>query len=106
MLFLKNWVLVFSFNRCNGLIIYDILQFQEVQEINDPIKPPRITQNVHGYFELASERGKATGLQSNSVGLSTRLDLCNSWDKDTVASANFKTGGKKEGILHLFYHSD
>ena len=106
MLFLKNWVLVFSFNRCNGLIIYDILQFQEVQEINDPIKPPRISQNVHGYFELASERGKATGLQNKDVGLSTRLDLCNSWDKDTVASANFKTGGKKEGILHLFYHSD
>ena len=77
--------------------INDILQFQEVQEINDPIPPPRISQNVHGYFELASERGKATGLQSNSVGLSTRLDLCNSWDKDTVASANFKTEGKREG---------
>ena len=86
--------------------INDILQFQEVQEINDPIPPPRISQNVHGYFELASERGKATGLQSNSVGLSTRLDLCNSWDKETVASAKFRTGGEKEGIHHLFYHSD
>jgi len=84
------------------------ITLEEVQEINDPIPPPRISQNVHGYFELASERGKATGLQSNCVGLSTRLDLCNSWDKETVASAKFRTGGEKEdvGPVVFFYAVD
>ena len=64
---------------------------EEVEKIVDPIKPPRILQNIHGYFELASERTKKTGLRSKGTGLCTRLDLCHHWDKETVAPVTFKT---------------
>ena len=77
-----------DFNRLAANMEKDI---EEVSEINDPVKPPRILQNIHGYFELASERGIETGLKSKGAGLSTRLDLCHQWDKETVASVTFKT---------------
>ena len=64
---------------------------EEIKEINDPIKPPRILQNVHGYFELASERGVESGLKSKGKGTATRLDLCHQWDRETVAPVRFKT---------------
>ena len=76
---------------------------EEVQEINDPVMPPRILQNVHGYFELASERGKESGLTSKGEGLNTRLDLCHQWDRETVAPLCFKTeDGDAEGKCILF----
>ena len=77
-----------DFNRLAANMEKDI---EEVSEINDPVKPPRILQNIHGYFELASERGIETGLKSKGAGLSTRLDLCHQWDKETVAPVTFKT---------------
>ena len=77
---------------------------EEVGEINDPIKPPRILQNVHGYFELASERGRESGLKSKGEGVNTRLDLCHQWDRDTVAPVTFRTeDGEAEGIGALFH---
>ena len=72
---------------------------EDIQEINDPVMPPRILQNVHGYFELASERGKESGLKSKGAGLSTRLDLCHQWDSETVAPATFlNEEGEPEGM--------
>ena len=72
---------------------------EDIQEINDPVMPPRILQNVHGYFELASERGKESGLKSKGAGLSTRLDLCHQWDSETVAPATFlNEEGESEGM--------
>ena len=71
----------------------------EIKEINDPIKPPRVLQNVHGYFELASERGIESGLKSKGKGKATRLDLCHQWDRKTVAPMRFKTeSGVSEGM--------
>ena len=73
-------------------------EMEEIEEINDPIKPPRILQNVHGYFELASERGLESGLESKGEGTATRLDLCHQWDRETVAPVCFKTEeGDPEG---------
>ena len=80
-------------------------EIEEIEEINDPIKPPRILQNVHGYFELASERGLESGLVSKGKGTATRLDLCHEWDRETVAPVSFKTEeGDPEGkcIHELF----
>ena len=73
-------------------------EMEEIEEINDPIMPPRILQNVHGYFELASERGLESGLESKGEGTATRLDLCHQWDRETVAPVCFKTeDGDAEG---------
>merc|ERR1712150_309586 len=45
----------------------------DIADVNDVIKPPRISQSVHGYLELTNN-------------YPTRLDLSNSWDKDEVLS--------------------
>ena len=60
----------------DGLVVQMVESYEEVEKIVDPIKPPRILQNIHGYFELASERTKKTGLRSKGTGLCTRLDFC------------------------------
>ena len=45
--------------------------YQEISDDESKTKPPRILQNVHGYLKLDSK-------------LPTRIDLCNSWEPDTV----------------------
>merc|ERR1719203_409375 len=52
-----------------------------VNNINDQELPPRILQNVHGYFEIGSQRTKTFGSEKDCScdQLPTRLDLCNSW---------------------------
>ena len=51
-------------------------EIPDINNINDKYLPPRILQNVHGYFEL-------------NTRYPTRLDLSNSWDKYTVENSMF-----------------
>ena len=81
---------------------------EELYEIMDTELPPRISQNVHGYFHLGSQRKQKHESDYNHAKLPTRLDLCNHWDKDTVASSNFITeeGLKVMGNFVFFYAID
>ena len=81
---------------------------EELYEIMDTELPPRISQNVHGYFHLGSQRKQKHESDYNHAKLPTRLDLCNHWDKDTVASSNFITeeGLKVVGNFVFFYAID
>ena len=59
--------------------VYPNQQDLRTEPVSDKIKessdliPPRIQQNVHGYFNLKADHP-------------TRLNLCGSWDKNTVSS--------------------
>ena len=76
----------------------------QLDSILDPELPPRITQNVHGYFQLGSQRQKLLENDTNQNKLPSRFDLCNNWDKDTVSTTNFMTkDGPKEGKFVFFY---
>ena len=67
----------------------------DIEKINDPVPPPRILQSVHGFFEL-------------NARLPTRLDLGNSWDKDTVTESTLTVDGEPidERQLVYFYAID
>ena len=80
---------------------------QELYEIMDTELPPRIPQNVHGYFHLGSQRKQKHESNYNHAKLPTRLDLCNHWDKESVTSSNFMTDeGPKVGNFVFFYAID
>ena len=81
---------------------------EELYEIMDTELPPRISQNVHGYFHLGSQRKQKHESDYNHAKLPTRLDLCNHWDKETVTSSNFITeeGLKVVGNFVFFYAID
>ena len=80
---------------------------EQLSEISDKELPPRIIQNVHGYFHLGSQRKQQHETDYYHDKLSTRLDLCNQWDKETVPSSAFMTDeGPKEGKLVFFYAVD
>ena len=80
----------------------------ELKEIMDMELPPRIPQNVHGYFQLGSQRKKIHLPNYNHDKLPTRFDLCNHWDKETVSTSTFQTveDGIKEGKFIFFYAVD
>ena len=77
----------------------DMAQLKEaipdIENSNDPVPPPRILQSVHGYLELNKK-------------YQTRLDLGNSWDKDTVTYSKFNVDGEpiEECQLVYFYAID
>ena len=76
----------------------------QLKTILDPELPPRMEQNVHGYFQLGSQRQKLLEIDTNQNMLPSRVDLCNNWDKDTVSSTVFMTkDGPKEGEFVFFY---
>ena len=81
---------------------------EELYEIMDTELPPRISQNVHGYFHLGSQRKQKHESDYNHAKLPTRLDLCNHWDKETVSSSTFQTveDSIKEGKFIFFYAVD
>ena len=80
---------------------------EELYEIMDTELPPRISQNVHGYFHLGSQRKQKHESNYNHAKLPTRLDLCNHWDKESVTSSNFMTDeGQKVGNFVFFYAID
>ena len=58
--------------------------------INDKYLPPRILQNVHGYFEL-------------NTRYPTRLDLSNSWDKYTVENSRFFDNPQNVDFVPVVY---
>ena len=79
----------------------------ELQDIMDTELPPRIPQNVHGYFQLGSQRKQIHDSNYDHAKLPTRLDLCNHWDKDTVSHSNFMSKeGPKHGQFVFFYAVD
>ena len=79
----------------------------ELKEIMDTELPPRIPQNVHGYFQLGSQRRKMHDPTYEHDKLPTRLDFCNHWDKNTVSSSMFMTDeGPKDGQFVCFYAID
>ena len=67
----------------------------DIENINDPILPPRILQSVHGLLELNNRHP-------------TRLDLSNQWDKNTVSSSGIDVDGKnlETGSVVYFYAID
>jgi len=56
------------------------------KDINDPVLPPRILQNIHGYVNIAEtfRQKRSTKGDVAPLNLSTRLDLCNQWDYTSV----------------------
>ena len=79
----------------------------ELKEIMDTELPPRIPQNVHGYFQLGSQRKQIHLPNYNHAKLPTRFDLCNHWDKETVSTSTFMSDeGAKEGKFIFFYAID
>ena len=67
----------------------------DIENINDPILPPRISQSVHGLLELNNRHP-------------TRLDLSNQWDIDTVISSGIDVDGEgiETGSVVYFYAID
>ena len=80
---------------------------EKLSEIMDMELPPRIPQNIHGYFHLGSQRKQHHVQDYNHSKLPTRLDLCNHWDAKTVSLSKFLTEeGPKEGSFVFFYAID
>lgn len=108
-----NWMYCYFFEVCPHQ--QDLQQLaknlnktlDELKDIMDTELPPRIPQNVHGYFQLGSQRRKMHDPTYEHYKLPTRLDFCNHWDKNTVSSSMFMTDeGPKEGQFVCFYAID
>ena len=71
------------------------------RKINYANLPERYLQNVHGYFKL-----KAKGSNERKT-IPTRIDLCNSWDKKTVAFSTILTekGVKIDDKKFVFFYA-
>ena len=70
-------------------------EIPNIEEVNDPVLPPRIMQSINGFFELNNK-------------YPTRLDLSNQWDKETVKPKVLNVDGEEEevGKLVHFYAID
>ena len=70
-------------------------EIPNIDEINDPVLPPRIMQSVHGFLELNNR-------------YPTRLDLSNQWDKNTVLPSSINVEGEEMeiGPVVFFYAID
>jgi len=57
------------------------------KDINDPVLPPRILQNIHGYLNIGDTDRMKQARKDGATpwDLATRLDLCNQWDHTSVA---------------------
>ena len=66
-----------------------------IENVNDPILPPRILQSVHGFFKLSTTHP-------------TRLDLSNQWDKETLPDTDMTVDGEtiNTGPVVCFYAID
>jgi len=71
---------------------------QLTSSINDPIGPPRILQNIHGYINLCeSDRVHNQTGHEHDEPLPTRLDLCNQWDQRSVQASTVENWFNEDG---------
>ena len=62
----------------------------DIENVNDSVLPPRILQSVHGFLEL-------------NENYPTRLDLSNSWDKETVITSSICVDGEEVDVGQVVY---
>ena len=70
----------------------------DARKINHEKLPERYLQNVHGYFKLKPK-------ENDEERLPTRIDLCNSWDKETVPFSVILAKNKKIGGKFVFFYA-